>query len=97
MQLYPHQEKALEYLNNSHHSYLAMSAGLGKTAVCLSYIKRHNLIRVIVFSESSQTENWRNEVDLWGIDLPTFTYKKELPLKDYPNGIVFMNLSLIHI
>jgi SWI/SNF-related matrix-associated actin-dependent regulator 1 of chromatin subfamily A len=67
MTLYPHQQRALDFIGRSPHKLLilAMQMGTGKTAVALKAVRTPALVVAPAFL----IHNWRNEAALWRPDL----------------------------
>lgn len=72
MKLKQYQEegviKCLDILKKFRGVLLADEMGLGKTAQAIALIKELNARKVLIVSPASLTENWKNELALWGAD-----------------------------
>lgn len=64
MNLYDHQERAIDYINAHPYAILAMDMGTGKTAVAIVSAKRKNE-KLLVICPSYLKHNWKNEVAMW--------------------------------
>lgn len=64
LQLYPHQEEALNYATLHPYCILAMDMGTGKTAVPIVLASRKKK-KLLVICPSYLKSNWANEVAMW--------------------------------
>lgn len=94
-QLFPHQVKALDWIekNSSSKVILALDMGLGKSAISATTIWNHE--RVLIICPASLKINWYREIKTWA-NTPAVTIinKKSETLPKGP-GVIIINYDIL--
>lgn len=83
-ELYPFQEKGVEFLSQRRRGYLADRMGLGKSVQAIKAAERVGAQQPTVVCPASAVPNWRNEWDKWaGTGEPRFVSYSTLIRRDW--------------
>lgn len=79
-ELYPFQQKAVQWLIKKRSALLAFEMGLGKTAISIRAAETIKLRRILVICPSVAVENWKREWKKWHLGI----YHADFEVCSYP-------------
>jgi len=104
MELYKHQEKAIEFLKPRQFAGLLMEMGTGKTLCILKHIVDNQLFPALIITKNSIKYNWLDEIQKFFpelkrevVVLEKDTRKKQKLLKEFNKKIYILNYESVRL